>query len=326
MAAWDEILLTASIGPIDGSGEKLEFPVRTRTVTGGRMGASRRYPYRNGQDYEDTGQEPLSLQFTVELYEDVDPSHYPSLFFDLIDFLDGDEALGQAELIDPELGPLPVRMMPWRWSSSAENRNGGVLDLAFETIGEEGAILYVDDSLYTPTAQADIAAANVDQQIADSNISAETIDDAFDEYDVALTAAEIRAGLNMPARWSNLLARYKSTVTSPVSSTNVATSVDIMRRRIEAMQSVSVDLSPDEAFPIISNCNVLMGAVTDIGQEAFQDSPRVIEVEVERDSSIYEVAVQRFNDVNYSDILIDLNPTVPTNFIPAGTIIIVPLL
>lgn len=330
MGAWDEgvgILLTASLGPSDNSSPAIEFPVGRRTVSGGRTGAARKYPFRNGQDYEDISQDPRIYNYTVPLFEDVDASHYPSTYLKLIEFIDGDAARGQAELTDPEHGPVPVRMMPWQWETDPMRRNGGVLTMTFETIGDD-VTLFRDDAIFTPTAQADISAADLDQQLANAGATPAEMDEAFEAGGAGLTAAEKVAGVGASAsRFATLLTRFREEIEVPTDGSDVSATVDLMRRRIELGMSVpSVSSDPVIGWPMLFSGNVLMSAVTDLGQQAFRDAPRVYDHKVERaGTSMYALSVELLGSVSRVGELIQLNPGVPANFVPEGTVIIVPL-
>lgn len=160
---WTTNLLDASLAAGD---TELTFQVSDRTVSGGRAWARRRYPFRNGQDDEDTGAEPRTLAYTVPLFRDVDEDDYPNLFFDLIELFESDEHLGRATLTDPEFGPLLVRLVDYAWSTDGKQRDGGELKLTFETLGDENATILTVHSGDAADASEDAAA--VDDAIADA--------------------------------------------------------------------------------------------------------------------------------------------------------------
>lgn len=323
MGAWDEdgILIDASLVSPDGS-DSVSFPVGRRTVSGGRRGAARKYPFRNGQDYEDVGQEPRVYAYTVPLFENVDPSHYPQTYIRLIEFIENDAYLGQADLIDPEHGSVRVRMKPYTWETDPAKRNGGTLQLRFETVGEDLA-LFRDDALYTPTATADMSAAAMDESMAEAGVDEAALEESFDAAEVPFTANE-RASGQASGSFVSLLSGFNSSMSLPRPSTDVASTVDVMRRRIEAAMNMPQFAGAEAGWRMRSSAEMLMAAVTDIGQRAFRESPRVADMHIGAPISIYELSVELFGTIERAEELIQLNPGMG-NFVPAGATITFPL-
>lgn len=327
--AWNDggILLTASVGPADGSAP-IEFPVGKRSVSGGRAGAERRYAFRNGQDYEDTGREPREYTYEVPLFQDVDEKHYPETYFKLLDFIESDEARGEAELVDPEHGPAKVRMMPYDWSTDPGQRHGGVMKLSFQTVGEETTLFPTADGFFEPTVRAELSAEEFDQQLAESGVTVSVMNEAFAAAGVALSAKErVSSMASSTSRFSSLLSVFKSDMNVPQDGDSVASYVDVFRRRIEATMNIaSARDNPETGFPLLVSGNMLMSAVTDIGQDAYRDAPRVYDYTVGGSSvSMYELANLLLGSVERVQELIDLNPGLQVNFIPQGSVVLAPL-
>ncbi len=161
---WTSSLLDARIQAGDFD---LSFPVSERQVSGGRAWARRRYPFRSGQSDEDTGGDPRTISYVVPLWRDVNEEDYPNLFLGLVEVFESDEVKGRATLHDPELGPMPVRLIDYAWSTDPKERDGGNLKLNFETLG----------------STADIATAgsqnNSDETSSSASSDADAVDDAL---------------------------------------------------------------------------------------------------------------------------------------------------
>lgn len=185
---WTTNLIDASL---DAGSTRLEFPVSERKVNGGRDWASRKFPFRNGQSDEDVGARPRDLTYVIPLFRDVDEDHYPNAFFDLVEFVESDEAKGRATLTDMEFGPLPVRMTGYAWRTSAKERDGGQLELTFETLGDENFTILTAGGGGTPDdADATAAAAELDSALADAGVTPKDTATTLKQNQVAITEIE----------------------------------------------------------------------------------------------------------------------------------------
>lgn len=168
---WTTHLLDAQL--IAGENRELDltFPVQDRDVSGGRAFARRRYPFRNGQGDEDTGLDPRVLTYTVPLFRSVTEGDYPDLFNKLVEAFESDSWKGRATLVDPEFGPLSVRMVSYEWGVTSKAREGGMLRMSFETLGldESFAILETLGSATEPGSNdSTLAATKTDDALADA--------------------------------------------------------------------------------------------------------------------------------------------------------------
>lgn len=195
---WPTNLLDATLQAGD---VELTFPVEDRHVKGGRAWARRRYPFRNGQEDEDTGAEPREIVYTVPLFRDVDEEHYPNLVNDLIEFFESDTVRGRATLTDPEFGPLLVRLVDYGWNTTSKERDGGKLQLTFETLGRELITLLTTRGAARSSTSAEDDATRVDDALADAGKKPTDSAKKMKEKGVPLTGTEILA-LGLSASFS----------------------------------------------------------------------------------------------------------------------------
>ena len=192
---WTTNLLDASLQSGD---EELFFPVADRNVDGGRDWASRKYPFRDGQSDEDTGGRPRSLTYSIPLFRGVEEDHYPNGMNDLVEFVESAEHRGRAVLTDPEWGPLDVRMTGFTWVTNSKQRDGGELQLTFETLTDRVlGVSPVDGNGSTTQADAAAEADALDSALADADVEPKDTAGAWKAAGVPITETErIELGLS----------------------------------------------------------------------------------------------------------------------------------
>lgn len=157
---WETTLLTACLHDVD-------FPIADRSVKTGRNFARSVYPYRDGQGVEDLGRRVYQFQLTVPLFRGVDTAHYPDTYQLLIAIIEDPELRGEVEYVDPEFGPMDVKIIDYDWRTVADRRDGGVLTITLEERGFEQSLL---DNLGRAEraggSRADQLALDVDSQVA----------------------------------------------------------------------------------------------------------------------------------------------------------------
>lgn len=152
---------------LEASLNYVEFPIGERSVRTGRNFARYTYPYRSGQGVEDLGRKVYIFALTIPLFRGVSEEHYPDTYQRLIAIVEDDELRGEVEYVDPEFGPVQVKITDCDWQTVAGKRNGGVLTITLEELGFEGSLL---DELTRPNlgsaSRGDQLALDVDQEMA----------------------------------------------------------------------------------------------------------------------------------------------------------------
>jgi prophage DNA circulation protein len=131
---WSDNLLEASLNYV-------EFPVAARAVKTGRNFARYTYPYRDGQGVEDLGRKVYVFSLTVPLFRGMGDGIYPDKYEQLIAIIEDADLRGEVEYIDPEFGPIQVKLVDYDWQTVAEKQDGGVLTLTLEEVGFEQSLL-----------------------------------------------------------------------------------------------------------------------------------------------------------------------------------------
>src|SRR5687768_5117399 len=117
---WEQILADAKLGDVT-------FPLHSRAMSGGRDGARIKPPYQAGQGAEDTGRQPYVFKLRIELFADINPDHYPTLFEELLDVFTNDDEQSEVEYVDPLLGTFRVKVWEWDVDENATARDGAVI-------------------------------------------------------------------------------------------------------------------------------------------------------------------------------------------------------
>jgi len=363
---WTTNLIDVSLA----AGEtEIVFPLADRQMGGGRDWASRKFPYRNGQEDEDTGARPRDISYSIPLFRDVEPEHYPSTMNDLVEFFESDEVKGRATLTDPEFGPMPVRLVSYQWSTTSKERDGGRLELIFETLGDEnpvvgsGAAGEADavgdaDALDTALADAGLEPKDTAEVMRDSGVAI----DETERLELGLSATfsaniGLAPGVDITVPTAPALPSFTTSVVSSsgfgpttvpdnevrlftalvtrfqnsiergdlVSADEVAVEIDRLLARAAAVRTEDVLEDPETGWAVVQASSRLMASIQRVGTRAFQNTPLVVDYELTRELSAFEVAVLLFSNPSRVQEIIDLNPQLSPDFLPKGATLIVPL-
>lgn len=309
---WDETLQPASF---DG----IEFPIASRAVGGGRAWARRRYPYRPGQDGEDTGREPYTFELEVPLFADVDPDHYPGVYDALRLALDDPSNAGRAEYVDPEYGPMIVQVDTWTWRTTSGARNGGVLTLKLEEVSHDDLVVSVD-ARDAQRAAGD-AAAELDERAEDLGISEEELEDAFGAAGVPLDGEEkdkLAGDL-----WSTQLERFVEwTEDGAAAVDELASRLDRIRGRLDVLTS-RPEMQAPAAMHAHHAAARLAAALGEVGEAMLLRAPPLVEHVLLSEQSVYEVSAQLYGTPDRAAEILARNPSPSPLFLQAGTKLVV---
>lgn len=313
MATWDDTLQPASF---DG----IEFPVSSRSVSGGRAWARRRYPNRPGQGSEDTGREPYRFELEIPLFHGVNSGHYPTLFEQLRAAFDDVETTGEAEYVDPLIGPVNAKVSePWQWVESADQRDGGILRVVLEEVT-------FDDQLVTigvgdPRATAESQAETLDSALEDFGIAEADLEEDFVAAGAPLTEDELDRGDG--TMWATQVTRFVEGLEDGFESAEeVADRVDTIRRRLDVMANREELQSPAGVHALHAAMRLGV-ALTDVGARAVIDAPPLVVHRVATRMSIYEVASLLYGTADRAEEILQRNPQQAPLFLAAGTELVV---
>lgn len=283
----------------------ITFPLSGRKVSGGRAFAKRQYPFRNGQQSEDTGREPRQYEYQIPLYAGMDGFNgvrfsqplYPDTYDAIRDLAESDEDQAYAELVDPEHGPIQVKIASWSWGSDPSKRDGGELTLSMiEELPQQSALFSVTDDAAS-TAQ----------------LEAENLDAAFESSGVSITF--LPAGFTTV---SDYIASYTAAVSGAVTFDVVAAHCDAVRASLTAAMQTPFLLEAAN-YRALWSISTLLDSVTRTAERAISDGPNVVEWVVPVPMSSHDIALELYKDSSLYLEIEQRNPTPHPLFYPAGT-------
>lgn len=293
---FEENLLEASLGYVP-------FPIEDRKWGFGRRWARTELPYRDGGAGEDVGRKIYTFSLTLPLHRGVDWPEplYPDVYQKLIAIVADPDLRGEVEYVDPEFGPLQVKVLDVRSSTPARVRNGVVLELDLEELGYDGDLLAnITQPKFGSASEAQQLAADVDTLVA------------FDPGPAA-----DKPGLSLSDAWRSLQAGIDA----------AAGAADVVAAQIDEIYLVAekfLNFSLKEEIQRFSlYCSVVnfLGAVEDYADAKSQDdtkSAALVSVVLPSEMSAYDVASTYYGDAGRADSVVQDNPTTNPMAYPAG--------
>lgn len=294
----------------------VEFPVGPRTIAGGRSWAKHRFAFRDGQDDEDTGREPLVFEVEIPLFRSIDVEHYPNTFEALRFAFDDPETKGRGEWQDPELGILTVKVDRWQWITDPNARNGGIFKLRVEEVGDE-AFVYTTAASGEPIEDPADAADLADAEIAELGVTKADVLAALEADGVAMEDPDaVAEGAAMLAIAGDVL----TTIGENVDAIEIEAGLDTALARIDAVCSLEAVIGVDgaEAFGLLVE---LAGALTSAAERAVRRAAVVKEIELEGGASSAEIAVRFYGDARRAAEIERRNPTFCALFYESGAVL-----
>lgn len=291
--------------------------VESRTLTGGRALARRRYPYRPGQDVEDMGREPYLISLSCPLFRDVGESHYPEAYEALRAVIDEG---GVVDYVDTELGPLRVTIVDFKWEEDANRRDGGVLSLTLEEVSSDSLVLSVlvgDDARSTAT----LMGAAADDALIATLASEGDILALWSDNGVGLSAFEQE--LVEGALFEGMADGFFDALDeSGQSLDELNEQVTRLERRVDLVLSLPEMVEAEQWTLTYSLTRMLDVARTAATRAAAGVTPDV-EYVVPRTMSVWEVSVALYGTEDRWQELLRSNPTADPFGYPAGATLVV---
>lgn len=313
MPSFEDELQEASL---DG----IEFPVSSRRLVGARAYGRHRYPYRDGQDGENTGREPYVIELECPLYDGVDwPTElWPATWDALRLLLEDTEASGHFEYVDPELGPLPVIVPDWTCELVADTRDGVLLRLTIEEAQlDEGTLVLRDSDAHGTSSRL---SESLDAAIGDAGLDDDDIATTFEAYGVGLTDQD-PVTLGDGNVMSSLVGDFAGALEEgALAQDEIASRLDELRSRIDAVRSLPETQSPRH-WSLLYSSERLIASVTDLAEVARRTAPPVIDYLVRDLMSVYEIAAELYGTTARAEEILVRNVVPDPLFIPRGTVL-----
>lgn len=291
---WEQALLTASLGYV-------EFPVADRQVGVGRNFVRNVYPYRKGQGIEDLNRKVYTFNLTVPLFRGVDESHYPDTYLRLLSLIEDDDVRGEVEYVDPEFGPLNVKIVDYSWRTESKSRDGGVLTIQLEERGFEEELLA--NLSHFPSSGPTRAKQH-----------AEDVD-----FDAAATGESVNWSLT--TAWQTFQAAIDQ---GALRTDEIAAQLDEVYLVCEKVAAFSAQ-DEIERFSLYNSMIDFLGASEDVADDAADKSVGValMEVVLPADMDMFQVAGRYLADSGRAEEIAFLNPGNPLLY-PRGQTLKVP--
>lgn len=293
---WEDNLLEGSIGYV-------EVPITDRKVGMGRNWVRTQIPYRNGQGGEDTGRKAYTFNLTLPLYRGVKEEYYPDAYQRLIALLEDPDARGEVEYVDPEFGPLNVKIVDYDASTPSDKRNGVTLTVVLEELGFDSSLL---DELRQPklagASRALFHAQTVDQEVAFLDVP---------EAD--------KPGFSLTDTWRAFQASLDA---GALAADEIAARLDEVYLVAEKFITFSAK-DEIERWSLFNSVVMFAGAAEDFANDSAENqsgsSADLVETTLPVTMSAYDIASAYYGDAGRADEVIFNNPTAQPLAYPTGS-------
>jgi prophage DNA circulation protein len=309
---WEDSLMPASFAGV-------RFPSQTIGRTGGRRAVAHEYTFRDGQDLEDTGRKAYRWTIKIPLFAGMEPEDpaiplYPDTYELLVAVFEGRQDLAEGEYVDPEHGPIQVKVVEHDWELDAMGRNGGTFTIQMEEINDApfATAIFLLDAQATAESYATEIDGSIGEVAAAEDISAAWSDEGVPDNDLDLAAGEMF--LNMVDSF------FTDIDDAALAADDVAMVVDRYQSRINRVLRFS-------AMRDVSNWSLMasLARLADtlrLAGEAKQNSrPNIVDFVVPWVMSAKEIAFQLYGDPSRSEEIVRRNPYRRPNSYPRGRVL-----
>lgn len=305
---WEETLVEAQI-------DDVSFPVRARGFTTGRDGARIRRPYQDGQEFDDTGRKPMTFKLSIELFADVDESHYPGLYSDLIDVITRrEDGAPPLRYTDPVLGMFDVCVLDMQVDEDAMVRNGATVALMLEEVTTADATFIVPPR--APGRAAIEWAADLDDSLGEANVTEANVTEAWDAADVPATDGETGSFTDLVGSVQETLGTAASVVSE------VERAVDLVRQRVSAVLGLeAVAQGAEVSWGVRASGYLLLDALGEQADRAVASAVPIEERVLADSAGVYDLALSQYGDARRVSEILRRNPAARPWAYRAGTTI-----
>lgn len=312
MATWEEIAAEGQIGD-------LVVPISRRQMSGGRSAARIKLPYQPGQDFEDTGREPFAFKVEIPLYADVDESHYPQLYTDLVALLTDERVKGEVEYIDPILGPFEVKVIDLSEEHVSDVRHGATITIGLEERSLDVRTFTVT-RLTSASADATDAAADLDDALEEQGVSDDAVSAALTDAGLPLTDEERTSASTRNVGATEGIARdfVDEMREGALLADEIVSRVDVVRARVSALMALGQLRSADGIAGYLAGLR-LIDAVSRLAEETLARAVPIVEIAVTGATDIYTLAAKLYGDIGRADDILARNPGASPLSLRVGT-------
>lgn len=305
---WEDVHHTPRLGGV-------EIDPSRREVRGGRHFGRHLFPFRAGQEVEDTGRRPMIFDLDIPLFDGVDPNAYPGKLEQLRELFDSPETQGELEYVDPLLGPIQVKVADWDFSEGAEDRNGGFLRVVLEENSTD-AFLASDIGRLDPRADAEVQAVAVDAGLSDVGLDEGELVTAWADAGVPLTGIEVQ--FEAGSLFLHIVDTFFETIeAAALAADEVAAVLDAHRLRIDRLLAFD-PVREVRGWSIWHSAVGLSGSMTRAAESAFESQPPVVLWPVPRRMSHFEISMSLYRTPNRAREISRRNPVRNPLFYPEG--------
>lgn len=306
---WEQNLQQAALGGV-------AIPIKSIRRSGRRRAARHEFPYRDGQMVEDIGRGALTFELTVPLFRGMEPVTpgvplYPDVYNELRNVFDAIGEYGEVEWVDPELGPIPVKVMTHEWVVTSDERNGGTFRIAIEEVSEEAFVgLFLRSE--EPKTASIREATFIDENMP---IDRTTILEAWAIDGVAFPTS------SPETMFSDAVGAFVDDLSAAASTADdVRATVDTFRGRVDVVLNMP-EIDAPSAWPVRTSLVLLSDLVTEMGERALAKAPQLIDYTVPEVQSHWTIALILYGDRSRAAEIVQRNPIENPLFYPRGRVL-----
>lgn len=316
---WSEILQECKLGD-------LVLPVASVSRAGGFDFARQRYPFRPGQDVEDTGRMPTTFSLRVPLFAGMrlegGDELYPARYEELLFLLNDSARAGEVEYVDPVLGTYRVKVARWNNDDTSTERDGSLFTIELEErIAEEASLrLTLSETGGNAQSRAAELGEEVDAGLEEQGVTKEALDEGFRSAGYPLEGDEKDwpDGEVFASAVSNGFAALNA---GALAVDDAAAQVDRFTARVDAVLAFDA-LEALDAWSVRSSLVRLRETFARAAERVVSsDSRRLTTFTTQGTTSIYRIARDLYGDARQADALLRLNALANPLAIPAGTVL-----
>jgi hypothetical protein len=269
---------------------------------------------------EDLGRGAYTYKLEIPLFRGMDPvvpgsPLYPDVFEALRFEFDNPDTLGEGEFVDPEIGPIQVKVVSHVWRAASDKRNGGVYTVELEENSEDPFVLTVGATSDSET-EAQQQAADIDQSVPETEA---TILEAFSAAGEPLSNFDFTPGELFVAMADDFFDWLDE---GALAADDIAARLDSFRARIDAVLAFD-SLQASSAWSVRYSLMRLSDTLTEAADRRARSAPTISEFLVPARMSHWEIANRLYGDRTRAREIFLRNPTLNPNFYSAGTTLLV---
>lgn len=275
---------------------KIEFPVRSYTVRGGRRKHTHEFPHTPAGKREDLGRKSYEIRMTIPLLAGW-PGYDIPLWPDAEQLLRAMFDKGKPMVLTvPTVGDIDVAVNEHVWDVQSTVRNGTVLEVTFEEDRQ-------DDFLTTEIIQ----------------VTAATLGPALDAF---ILECELLDALDLFSELTNLVTSILALKdTAELYGNALAAKADGLANMCNALSESLDELQQPENHDLVEAFHELWAAAVNLQLNALQNALPMVEYTTPSTMHVADVARALYGDGSQAVSILKLNPIEDALAIPRGTVL-----